>query len=124
MLTIRDEQMSALRVRSVRRLSDELFDHLMNRHASTVASMGGEGALRTFIQRHLEQTVRWGIESTAAAAALFELMLQFGPSFERSPLRDASLNILNHPVMTGDLKVDTVWERHDALTQGRPIVQM
>ena len=122
MLELRDAQVSAFR-RDLEELVEELFDHLTKKLPSGCRALGDEREVRAFIQRNLETAARWGVESVAGVAALLELFVQFGPSLERSPLREWSMRILSHPVMAGDLKAETVWERHHALTEGRPVVQ-
>jgi len=124
MLTIRNQQMEAFRQASMDGLADQLARHLLHKYPARSAAMGGESGVRAFIRRNLHKPVQWGIESLGAIATVFELLLQFGEAFERSPAREWSINILSHPVMAGDLKVDTVWQRHQTLTEGRPVVQV
>ncbi|MBC8072436.1 MAG: hypothetical protein IAG13_29205 [Deltaproteobacteria bacterium] len=122
MLAIRDEQLVTLGLQQLGELPRELRDHLVSRLPSACAALGGAHEVDAFIERNLPTALRLGLVSAAAFAQLFELLLQFGPALERSPVRAWSTNILEHPVIAGDLKVDMLWERHHVLTDGRPVV--
>jgi hypothetical protein len=123
MLTLTHDQMNAFAVASIATFSDKLSGYLITTYPSICAAMGGEAAIQTFIAANLPRAASWGIDSADGVTALFELLLQYGTSFERSPAREWSMNILSHPVMAGDVKVDLVRERHNQLTEGRPIVR-
>jgi len=54
---------------------------------------------------------------------LAELMLQFGEDLKRSPLREWAINILNTPDLPGQLKAETIRDKHDRLTGGRIVMR-
>ncbi len=124
MLTIRDQQMHVFRRYAIGKLADQVARLLLRKHPVRSAAIGGESGVRAFVARNLDKPAGWGVESPGGIAIVFELLLQFGEELERSPAREWSLNILTHPVMSGDLKAGTVWERHQRLTDGRPLVQV
>ena len=124
MLVIRNEQMDAFREASTQGQLDELVRHLSSKYPAHSRVIGSESALRNFVQRGLRLASTWGVDSLEGVPALLELLIQFGEDFDHSPVREWSLIILRHPVLAGDLKVDTVWTRHRQLTQGRTFVRL
>jgi hypothetical protein len=121
MIAIREAQVHALMTGLNGALVPELCAHLMEALPSICHAMGGRRALAAFVDNNLERAVRWDLQSPAAIAMLFELFLQFGAELERSPIRAWCTTILEHTAMDGDSKVETIWERHHALTEGRPV---
>ncbi len=122
MLTVRDAQLDALQLQRDESVLRELVDHLHRRLPESCARLGGRRELRGFVEQGLPRALALGVRSVATLAALFELWLQFGGELERSPLRAWSLTILAHPIMAGELKVETIWARHDSYTEGRRVV--
>jgi hypothetical protein len=124
MLVIRNAQMDAFREASTQSQLDEIIRHLSSKYPDHSRAIGGESALRDFVQRGLRTASTYGVDSPESTAALLELLIQFGEDFAHSPVREWSLTMLRHPVLAGDLKVDAVWTRHQQLTQGRTFVRL
>lgn len=122
MLTIRDEQLKAFLCSRSRNSVDPLVERLIRKYPQQCATMGGEPGTRAFAERTVATASDWGISSEEALTVLADLLVQFGEGFERSPFQQWSLTILQNPIMTGDLKVDTVWDRHSSLTGGRQMI--
>src|SRR5437868_3600457 len=109
-----------------RRAIDEFVEyasrHLWTYYPGGCAFVGGSAEVTAFVRRTVERGKGYGIESRGAVLAFAELLLQFGENFERSPIREWTMNMLAHPVLPGSAKVEGILERHLERTQGRVII--
>lgn len=122
MLVIREAQLSDMRREAVDRFAAELQQHLQENYSQACKAVGGEEALGAFVRRGMERARQNGIEHRGALTVLLELLIQFGENFERSPVREFARNLLTHPVLPGDAKVNAIRDRHDERTLGRIVV--
>ncbi len=121
MLVIRDAQSAVLDRSLADRFLDELVKHLQTDLTEPAAQVGDKDALRDFVKLAMEKSAAYGIESRGGVAIMAELMVQFGENLQWSPLREWSFNILDTPRLPGQLKIETVRDKHDALTGGRVV---
>lgn len=121
MLTIRHEQLDALRRPESAPFERRLYDALEKGYPDEATTMGPEG-LRGLIEHGLRTGWRAGLENEESLSRLVVLMLQLGPDFERSPERARALARLRHPRLPGRLKIDMVEELLTARTGGRVVV--
>ena len=121
MLTIRYEQLAALRRPQSASLEHRLCEALGQSHPEQVAILGPAGT-RRLVDHGLRTGWRCGLESEDELARLVVLMLQVGVEFERSPDRERALARLHHPHLPGRLKIDMVEQLLTARTQGRVVV--
>lgn len=121
MLTIRHEQLEALRRLASASFEQRLADALERSHPDEVAALGPEG-LRELVDHGLRTGWRCGLEDEHELARLVVLMLQLGRDFERSPDRERALARLQHPRLPSRIKIDMVERLLTARTQGRVVV--
>ncbi|MCA9651954.1 MAG: hypothetical protein H6712_15305 [Myxococcales bacterium] len=121
MITIRHEQLEALRRPTSLPFEQRLCDALAHGHPEEVAALGPEGT-RALVRQGLRTGWRCGLEDEDELARLVTLMLQLGPDFERSPDRERALARLHHPRLPGRLKIDMVEQLLTARTGGRVVV--
>jgi hypothetical protein len=91
MLTIRHEQLEALRRPASASFEQRRCDALEQSHPHEVAALGPEG-IRELVDQGLRSGWRSaGLEDEDELARLVVLMLQLGRDFERSPDRERAL---------------------------------
>ena len=123
MLTIRNAQMAVFQQRRIDEFVDDLVRHLQTNFSEPAAVVGGEAELKTFAKRAIDKGAEYGIDTKGGVMILAELMIQFGEDLERSPPREWTMNILNTPNLPGQMKAETVRDKHDALTGGRIVIR-
>lgn len=122
MLTIRSEQMAVFQQGLTRGFAERLADHLLTNYPTSSAALGGRTEVLSFVWRTISKAHTFGIQSMGAVAAIAELMIQFGEDFERSPIREWTLNILAHPTLPATAKAEGIQERHAEQTRGRVLI--
>jgi hypothetical protein len=122
MLIIRKEQMALFPAEALNRHAALLSDRLTVAFPEHVRLIGGPSQLPAFAKRATEKAVGYGIDAPSGVEAFAGLLLQFGESFERSPLRNWVIAILANPSLAGALKIETILEKHHELTGGRVAV--
>lgn len=123
MLVIRHAQLAVFGNRALRAFEQELAAHLLEHYPSPCAALGGEAAVHAFVDRTIQRASEYGITHQGGVKVLAELLLQFGEQFERSPIREWTLNVLAHPDLPGSAKVTALRTRHDEATQGRVLIR-
>ena len=121
MLTIRHEQLDALRRPESAPFEQRLYVALEQGYPAEAATMGSEG-LHALVDHGLRTGWRAGLETEESLSRLVVLMLQLGPDFERSPDRERALARLRHPRLPGRLKIDMIEDLLTARTGGRVVV--
>lgn len=122
MLIVRDAQLAVLRRREIERFKRDLVRRLLADLPGPCAAAGGEAPVRALVDRVLDRAGGLGIEREEGVAAFASLLLQYGESFERSPVRPWTLRMLANHELPGDLKVAAIRDRHDEETGGRILV--
>jgi hypothetical protein len=120
-LIIRDEQLRALRSARAGELEGPLY-RLLEREYPEDCSRLGEGGARALVRETIRSAARRGVWSEAAMVGLLRLYVVFGPGLERTPHRGWANEVLDHPKIPGEIKVNLVSQRLSALTQGRRVV--
>jgi hypothetical protein len=120
MLRIRKEQIAVFNENFLDRLHAHLVSHVAAKYPKQFQKWG-EQRTREFVTRGMDKADAHGITTEGAITVLIELMVEVGPAFENSPDRQWAHNILVHPVIPGDLKMDQIQERIRARTQGRVV---
>ena len=110
MLTIRKQQMEAFRLASISRFENWLAKHIATLYPQQ-SELLGELGVRKFIRKAIETGSKYGVDTEGAVTTLIELMLAYGEQFETSPDQSWALEILAHPTLPGDLKVDVIRDR-------------
>ena len=87
-----------------------------------LSSMGEEGAL-AYVRTTVASAARQGIVTGPAIGVLVLLKLEFGETFELSPEREWARNILEHPLLPGDIKVKQIAKRLVSGAAGRRIIR-
>lgn len=120
MLTIRTPQIDAF--------TDALRERFVSRMVAHVAETyprqfeeAGETATRALVTDGIEVGRANGVTTEGALATLIELMIEVGPAFERSPDRAWARNILGHPTLPGEAKMERIQQRIRARTEGRVV---
>lgn len=121
-LVIREEQMAAFKLADERRFILNLASHLLTHYPTLSAKLGGKAEVAAFARRAIVNAHGFGVQSKGAVTALAELTIQFGENFERSPIREWTLNILAHPELPGYAKAEVIRERHHEQTEGRVLI--
>jgi hypothetical protein len=122
MLVIRQAQLAAFRADAGARWRASIVAHLRLHYPDPCAAIGDDAKLDAFVDRCVTKAGRQGIETPGSLTVYLELLVQFGESFERSPVRQFSRNILEHPQLPGDIKVAALRDRHWEETAGRVLV--
>ncbi len=122
MLVIRQAQLAAFRAHADARLRGDIVAHLRLHYPDPCAAIGDDAKLGAFVDRCITKAARHGIENPGSLTVYLELLVQFGETFERSPVRRFSKNILEHPELPGDIKVAALRDRHWEETAGRVLV--
>lgn len=122
MITIRREQVDALRRAESESLEQRLCDALEHGHPEEVAALGPRGT-RQLVRHGLQTGWRSGLDDEDQLARLVMLMVQLGPDFERSPDRERALGRLHHPRLPGPLKIEMVEGLLTARTGGRVVIR-
>jgi hypothetical protein len=114
--------MAAFRMAAAQDFAPRLVDHLIAYYPALSAKLGGRSDVGAFVGRTIDRARGFGIQSMGDVTVLAGLMIQFGENFERSPIREWTLNILAHPALPEYAKTDVIRERHDEQTQGRVLI--
>jgi hypothetical protein len=122
MLRIREGQMAAFASAAVRQFADDLQEFLKFHFPQPCRALGGDVEVTAFVQRAIRESQSVGVDSANGVQALATVWLQFGFRFERSPLREWARNILAHPSLPGEAKARSIFERHEAETQGSILI--
>jgi hypothetical protein len=120
-LTIRNEQVVAFAKALRKSFEDRLTSHIAAEYPKQYEGWGEQGT-RRLVLAGIDKAAAHGIAAEGAVAVLIELMVETGSGFERSPDRKWVHNILAHPALPGDAKVDAIQKRIRSRTQGRTIV--
>jgi hypothetical protein len=121
-LVIRDVQLAEMRQKAAERFASDLLKHLLENYPQQCKAVGAAEDVRGFVRRGIARAMKHGIEYEGAITVFLELLIQFGENFERSPVREFARNILAHPVLPGDAKVNAIRDRHEEKMQGRILV--
>jgi len=110
MFCIRDEQIETFRRHAIARFEDSMVMHLLAAYPQHFASIS-EGDLRAFIRKGIQKARRQDVETEEAVKILLEMMTRFGEDFGRFPDPEWIHEILAHPDLPGQLKVDLIQDR-------------
>ncbi|MBS1835218.1 MAG: hypothetical protein JST65_21035 [Acidobacteria bacterium] len=122
MLRIREAQLAAFGSAATRQFAEELREFLEVHFPQSCCALGGDAEFTAFVQRAIHEARALGVESANGVQALATVWLQFGFRFERSPLKEWARNILAHPSLPGEAKALSIFERHEAETQGSILI--
>lgn len=122
MLRIREAQFAAFGAAAASTFAAELQTFLSARFPESCRALGNEANLTAFVERAIQEAKALGVESTTGVQALATLWLQFGFRLQRSPIKTWARNILAHPSLPGEAKALSVFERHEAETQGSILI--
>jgi hypothetical protein len=121
MLTIREEQMSVLRMAAYDFYVDRMVRQIAVDYPAQFHRMGADAA-REFVIRAIQNGSRNHVETEGGVAILIQLMIEFGERFENSPDKAWALDMLSHSTMPAQLKLKLMRERMTMLSQGRVVV--
>ena len=120
MLTIRKDQIAILNESLRNQFQVRMISHIAGGYPKQFQEWG-EQRTREFVLAGIEKAATLGIAAEGAIAVLIELMIEVGAAFEHSPDRTWVHNILTHPTIPGEVKVDLIRERIRSRTQGRVV---
>jgi hypothetical protein len=121
MLEIRREQMRVFENLAFESWVNRMTESNARNYPRQFAAMGRSGA-RNFVLRAIEKGRVNHVETQGGVAILAELMIQFGEDFERSPDKSWAGEILGHPTLPAQLKMQLLYRRMTELSHGRVIV--
>lgn len=120
-LVLRDSQTSALAAVRVRTFEHGMMRMIATEYPRHLAVLGERGVAE-LIARAVADAPARGITTWGPLGGLIELMVGFGEQFERSPDQAFAQEILAHPTLPAQLKIDLIAERLFLRTGGRRIV--
>ncbi len=123
MLVIRDAQLGVFKGQAIARFEDAMLARIRTAFPLKYECLG-ESPAREFIRRAIRSGANHKVTTRGAVAVLIELMLQYGEQFELSPDQSWAWKILTHGTLPAHLKVDTIRDRFEPLSQGRLIVPL
>jgi hypothetical protein len=121
MLTIREPQIEALSSASVASYIEQTISYLENKYPWWFESVGWKEGARTYILKTMKAGEPLRIRSRGALTTWMELKIQFGEDFERAPDRIWARNILRHPKLTDQIRIDTIQGKFVERTDGRVV---
>ncbi len=121
MLEIRPEQIKVFENVALESWVNRMTGSIARNYPRQFAAMGRSGA-RGLVLRAIEKGRVNHVETQGGVAVLIELMIQFGENFERSPDKSWADEILAHPTLPAQLKMQLLYRRMTELSHGRVIV--
>jgi hypothetical protein len=116
---VRQAHLDAIRRAAFADLEVRILAYLLAHYPGGCAAIGDKAAVRAFVRRGMDRAIACNLDTAGAITVFFELLVQFGEQFERSPDRVWAMNILSHPTLPGYVKVGAIRDRFDETTGGR-----
>ena len=123
MLMIRKEQMAVFADDRARRFEGRMLAFIAGEYPKKHAKWG-DARTRELIRTGVLIGRENGITKQTDVIGLIELMVQFGTRFELSPEQKWARELMAHPSLPGDAKVQLIAERFHELSQGKEIEEI
>ena len=120
MLIIRPSQVQAFETHQAKDFEDALLARIAARYPSEFAHLTSPGA-HALMKRSIAAAIRYGLERQGHIAVFVELTVEFGEAFERSPYQSRILELLRHPTLPGEAKLQGVYAILKESTGGRTL---
>ena len=120
MLVIRREQMAVFADEQVKLFENKMVSYIATEYPKKYMKWG-EARTRDLIRKGFLTGKRNGITKENAVIGLIELIVQFGAEFELSPEQKWAQEVMAHPSLPGDAKIQIIEERFYELTQGKEV---
>jgi hypothetical protein len=121
MLTIRNEQLTAMGTARALNFADDMVQAVASHFSRQYARLGADET-RALVHRTMARGAQHRIVTRGAIAVFIELVLEFGEQFKMSPDREIALKLLAHPTLPGQVKVQAMQDRLTARTGGRALI--
>ena len=107
MLIIRKEQMDALSEAVSESFEDDRVKHIANKYPDFFDEMGAED-VRQLVRQGIEKSKMYGIQARDNVAFLIDLMVEFGPDFEREGKVSWTRDILRSHSLSDNGKISLI----------------
>lgn len=118
MLTIRPEQMEALRRPVQERFEERMLVHLKMAFSRHIEGLTGD-ELRTLIRQGIVQAAEYGVVLAPDVSRYIEYRVCYGAGFDRDPKRPWITEILRSSTLSGTAKMDRI-DARDRVACGVP----
>jgi len=107
MLIIRKEQMDALSEALSEAFEDDRVKHIASKYPDFFDEMGEED-VRQLVRQGMEKSKMYGVQARNDVAFLIDLMVEFGPDFEREGKILWTGDILRNHGLSGNGKISLI----------------